>query len=376
MRTALDLRRIADLVRLIAASPDADVALVTLVGAVASLDANACAVARLADPVAGGYRLAAAAGVERATVAAVAPFGTGLAHAVAEAGAPVLVDDVTADLRAAEADWAHAGVRTVYFGVPLAAGVERFGVLAAHFTPAERPGDDEWAVVEALAACTGLALARRPDQARAERELRARIDALERMGSRMSHELSNLVTIILGRAELIHEMLEPGARLRRDAGTIVETAERASALLQELMLWRHQEARDDGVVGAAAHPRGTETVLLVDDEQDVRETGQRLLEVHGYTVLTAEDGLAAVRAADRFAGPIHLLLTDVVMPRMNGRELGEVIGRRRPGIKVLYVSGYPNDVLGSSLAPGVRLLRKPFSASTLLHGVREALDVP
>ena len=129
--------------------------------------------------------------------------------------------------------------------------------------------------------------------------------------------------------------------------------------------------------GARA-PGGTETVLLVEDAAAVRAVTKQVLERHGYAVLEAPDGEAAVRLAQRHRGPIHLLLTDVVMPRVSGRELAEQLARVRPDTRVLYASGYTDDsvVRHGILESGTAYLQKPFSPESLARKVREVLDAP
>ena len=121
---------------------------------------------------------------------------------------------------------------------------------------------------------------------------------------------------------------------------------------------------------------GTETILLVEDEEDLRKVARRALEVAGYTVLSAGDGYEAVQTAEEYAGEIHLLLTDVVMPRMGGRELARQLQRRRPTILVLYMSGYADDAMirHGVLDAKIQLIGKPFAATTLVQKVRDVLD--
>ncbi len=123
---------------------------------------------------------------------------------------------------------------------------------------------------------------------------------------------------------------------------------------------------------------GTETILLTEDEDSVRAVTTAALERRGYRVLGAPDGEAALQIARSYPEPIHLLLTDVVMPRMNGRELAEAFERHRPETRVLFASGYTDD---ASLLHGIRtdelsFLHKPFTATQLLQRVRGALDQP
>jgi len=121
---------------------------------------------------------------------------------------------------------------------------------------------------------------------------------------------------------------------------------------------------------------GTETILLVEDEPGILNLGRKILERLGYTVLTAETPAAALQKAGDHIGPIHLVMTDVVMPGMNGRELAERIGTMHPGIRCLYMSGYTANVIvhHGVLDPGVHFLQKPFSVNTLAAKVREVLD--
>jgi PAS domain S-box-containing protein len=121
---------------------------------------------------------------------------------------------------------------------------------------------------------------------------------------------------------------------------------------------------------------GGETVLVVEDEPAIREVVRRILRRSGYEVLMTESPLDALEAACRHDGQIHLLMTDVVMPRMLGKDVAERVRALRPEVKVLFMSGYAQPVLASSgtLEPGVMLLEKPFSESVLLETVRRVLD--
>jgi PAS domain S-box-containing protein len=134
-----------------------------------------------------------------------------------------------------------------------------------------------------------------------------------------------------------------------------------------------------GKAQSAAAPAtlgGSETVLLVDDEIGVRTIVTLLLKHSGYTVLTAETPEAALRLALEHAGPIHLLLTDVAMPGMNGRELAQRVAEMRPATKVLFISGYAATALGKSdLSPAAStFLAKPFTRDELARKVRDVLD--
>jgi len=122
--------------------------------------------------------------------------------------------------------------------------------------------------------------------------------------------------------------------------------------------------------------RGVETVLLVEDDSWVRAFAARALRGQGYSVLEASNGEEALETAQEFAGEINLILTDLVMPEMNGNELISQIKAMRPGIKALFVSGYTSDAMvhHGVLDSSVSFLQKPFTADDLAHKVREVID--
>ena len=124
--------------------------------------------------------------------------------------------------------------------------------------------------------------------------------------------------------------------------------------------------------------RGAETILLVEDEKAVRMMIRKTLQSKGYTVLEAQHGQEALSICEDYSGPIHLMVTDVVMPLMSGKELAEQLAPQRPEMKVLYMSGYPDNsiVQHGVLEPGTEFLQKPFTLNTLEAKVREILDAP
>ncbi|HZD54701.1 MAG TPA: ATP-binding protein, partial [Candidatus Aquicultoraceae bacterium] len=130
--------------------------------------------------------------------------------------------------------------------------------------------------------------------------------------------------------------------------------------------------------GKPAHSgeKGWETLLLAEDEDLVRELARTILVEKGYRILEARNGREAVGIALRHEGPIHMLVTDVVMPQMSGRELARRMERIRPGIRVLYMSGYTENAIvhHGVLDSGTAFVQKPFRIETFLRTVREELD--
>lgn len=121
---------------------------------------------------------------------------------------------------------------------------------------------------------------------------------------------------------------------------------------------------------------GTETILFVEDEESVRELVGEYLRARGYNVLESPDGVKALAIAEQFAEPIQLLITDVVMPKLSGRELATRLSAARPDLKVLYISGYTDDSVfrHGVLEGGMSFLQKPFNLKAMAQKVREVLD--
>jgi two-component system cell cycle sensor histidine kinase/response regulator CckA len=143
-------------------------------------------------------------------------------------------------------------------------------------------------------------------------------------------------------------------------------------------------AREDAAPTPAAAPTrrapapGTETILLVEDEAEVRSLAREALQGHGYTVLEAATPGEALLLSDAHGAAIDLLLADVVMPVMSGRELAILLAERRPGLRVIYMSGYLDTALArhNVVGPDIRLLTKPFTTAELAQAVREVFDTP
>ena len=137
-------------------------------------------------------------------------------------------------------------------------------------------------------------------------------------------------------------------------------------------------AAAESVPVAAPPALGSETVLLVEDESDLRELAGEVLAARGYAVLQAGAPAEALQLAERHAGPIHLLVTDVVMPGMSGRELADRLLRAYPALRVLFMSGYTDTAIvhHAVLDPGTPFLHKPFTPDALARKVRDVLDQP
>jgi CheY-like chemotaxis protein len=131
-------------------------------------------------------------------------------------------------------------------------------------------------------------------------------------------------------------------------------------------------------VSPAATRRGSETILLVEDEDGVRTLIKQLLQRQGYVVIETRHGGEAMVECERHRSPIHLLLTDVVLTQMNGRELAQKLLPMRPEMRVLFMSGYSEEAIAHHgvLNPGTEFLQKPFTTEALIRKVREMLDAP
>jgi two-component system, cell cycle sensor histidine kinase and response regulator CckA len=164
--------------------------------------------------------------------------------------------------------------------------------------------------------------------------------------------------------------------VRQGGGHVGVYSEVGRGTAFKVYLPRVTQAPDASRAALSAMPRGDETVLVVEDEDGVRALIRRVLRGCGYTVLEARDGAEGLQLADAHAGKLDLLVTDVVMPRMGGREVAERVAQRHPGVKVLFLSGYTDDavVRHGILAAEVAFLQKPFTPGSLAARVREVLD--
>lgn len=164
--------------------------------------------------------------------------------------------------------------------------------------------------------------------------------------------------------------------VRQAGGAIEADSEPGCGTKFKIYLPRLEEAVDvEETKPDVGDPRGNETILLVEDQANLRIFMEGVLKRYGYKTLSVPDGREAVQLAERHPGPIHLLLTDVVMPGMNGRELAERLLTLRPGLLVLYTSGYTEDAIirRGVLEADVAFLQKPFTPMAMVRKIRETL---
>ena len=193
----------------------------------------------------------------------------------------------------------------------------------------------------------------------------------------IAHDFNNLLTVIDGRCELLLTRDEPISEVEGDVMIIRESAHRASALARELLLATRDDAPAEPAAPAVRAPaRGTETLLLVEDEDEVRTLARAILEQNGYRIFEAATPDEALLLAEHHGDGIDLMVTDLVMPVMSGRELADRVVARHPRLRVLFMSGHadtalaPQDVLG----PDRAFVAKPFSPAGLASKVREVID--
>ena len=203
--------------------------------------------------------------------------------------------------------------------------------------------------------------------------------------AQLAHEFNNLLTGILGHVEMLHSESALSPAARQELEQIRRATDRATELTRRLLALdcaqrRRPSPRISDPTGTwiPTEHVGDETILVVEDDDDVRQLVCRVLAQQGYKVLDAHDAETATALADRHPGVIHLLLADVVLPRLSGRELAARLSIHRPATKVLYVSGSSDEAVTRHrvLEPGIKFLEKPFSLDRLLRTVRQVLDPP
>ena len=167
--------------------------------------------------------------------------------------------------------------------------------------------------------------------------------------------------------------------VRQSSGFITVSSEEAKGTSIRIFLPRAEAGVStcEPMKTGAGADRGCETVLLVEDQDNVRVTASAVLKGLGYEVLAAANADAALSLSESHEGPIHILLTDVLMPGMNGCALADILQSARPGINVVYMSGYTDNTITSEAMerPGAVFLQKPFTKATLSAKLRESLQL-
>ena len=219
------------------------------------------------------------------------------------------------------------------------------------------------------------------------------LEEANKTASFVAHELNNLLTVIQINTEFLLETAGENPASAQELAEIQGAARRASILARQLLASSRLELFDANLAKAALKkkssvtpeksaarlektPRVAETILLVEDEAALRTLAKKILSQKGYRVLEASDGAIALRLAAAHVGEIDLVLTDVEMPNLGGRGLVEELSELSPGIRVLFMSGYPKEEVFPDKGSANRApyLQKPFTGETLFSEVRSALD--
>jgi CheY-like chemotaxis protein len=217
------------------------------------------------------------------------------------------------------------------------------------------------------------------------------LEAANKTASFVAHELNNLLTVIQINTEFLLESTGGDPTSAQELDEIQRASMRACILARQLLASSRLEPFDPGIAEAALKkksatreksvatvakgPRVAETILLVEDEAAVRALTKRILSQKSYRVLEASDGAIALRLAAGHVGEIDLVLTDVAMPNLGGRGMVEELRELSPGLRVLFMSGYPKEEIfpDKNTANRTPYLQKPFTGETLLSEVRAAL---
>jgi CheY-like chemotaxis protein len=219
------------------------------------------------------------------------------------------------------------------------------------------------------------------------------LEEANKTASFVAHELNNLLTVIQINTEFLLETAGENPASAQELAEIQRAARRASILARQLLASSRVEPFDANLAEALKQkssagaeksvapgferaPRGAETILLVEDEAAVRTLAKKILSQKGYRVLEASDGAIALRLAAAHVGEIDLVLTDVAMPNLGGQGMVEELRELSPGIRVLFMSGYPKEEIFRNKGSDnqVPYLQKPFTGETLFSEVRSALD--
>jgi CheY-like chemotaxis protein len=217
----------------------------------------------------------------------------------------------------------------------------------------------------------------------ATNETGSRSEALEeanKTSSYVAHELNNLLTVIQINTEFLLESSSENPESAEELDEIQRASKRASILARQLLASSRLEPFDAAVAEGAhsrkhRRTRTAETILLVEDEAAVRSLAKKILVQKGYRVLEASDGAIALRIAAGHVGEIDLVLTDVAMPNLGGRGMVEELRELSPGMRVLFMSGYPKEEIfpDRETAKNTPYLQKPFTSEALFLEVRAAL---
>jgi CheY-like chemotaxis protein len=220
----------------------------------------------------------------------------------------------------------------------------------------------------------------------------ADLEEANKTASYVAHELNNLLTVVQINTEFLLESCGENPATTQELGEIQSASRRASILARQLLASSRLEPFDasraeaalkkTGAIAAkSAAPalegavRASETILLVEDQATVRTLAKKILSQKGYRVFEAADGAIALRVAAAHVGEIDLVLTDVAMPNLGGRGMVEELRELSPGIRVLFMSGYPKEEIFPAKGSGDRIpyLQKPFTGEMLFSEVRAAL---
>src|SRR5690349_618326 len=215
------------------------------------------------------------------------------------------------------------------------------------------------------------------------------LEEANKTASFVAHELNNLLTVIQINTEFLLESVGENAENAEELDEIQRASKRASILARQLLASSRLEPFDASLVettlrkrspdklGAAAEkgPALSGTILLVEDEAAVRSLARRILTQKGYRVLEASDGAIALRVAAAHVGEIDLILTDIAMPVLGGRGLVEELRELSPGMRVLFMSGYPREEVFPDKKDETPYLQKPFTTETLIAEVSSALGI-
>jgi CheY-like chemotaxis protein len=219
------------------------------------------------------------------------------------------------------------------------------------------------------------------------------LEEANKTASYVAHELNNLLTVIQINTEFLLESAGENSSSAQELGEIQSASRRASILARQLLASSRLEPFDASLAEAALRKRTgagsaksaaialgnavrtSETILLVEDQASVRTLAKKILSQKGYRVFEAADGAIALRVAAAHVGEIDLVLTDVAMPNLGGRGMVEELRELSPGIRVLFMSGYPKEEVFPAKGSGnsIPYLQKPFTGEMLFSEVRAAL---